>query len=97
VGKVDIIIDDGGHTNKQQIITLNETVPFIKYGGMLVIEDVHSSYMTKFSNPSEYSFINYCKKLIDQLNHKSNLINFKKINKFQKKYFQLNFFNQWSY
>ena len=92
VGKVDIIIDDGGHTNKQQIIALNETIPFIKHNGMLVIEDVHSSYMTKFSNPSKYSFINYCKKLIDQLNHKSNLINFKKINNFQKKIFSIEFF-----
>tara|TARA_Y100000741_G_scaffold297947_1_gene238934 strand:+ start:1620 stop:2444 length:825 start_codon:yes stop_codon:yes gene_type:complete len=92
VGKVDIIIDDGGHTNKQQIITVNETIPYIKKGGVLIIEDVHASYMTKFSNPSKYSLINFCKKLVDQINYKSNLINYKKINNLQKRLFSIEFF-----
>lgn len=92
VGKVDIIIDDGGHTNKQQIITVRETIPYIKKGGVLIIEDVHASYMTKFSNPSKYSLINFCKKLVDQINYKSNLINYKKINNLQKRLFSIEFF-----
>ena len=92
VGKVDIIVDDGGHTNKQQITTINETIPFIKKDGILIIEDVHASYMTKFCNPSKYSLINFCKKLIDQINYKSNLVNYKKINKLQKKLFSIEFF-----
>lgn len=68
-GKVDIILDDGGHTNYQQIITVNCCVPNIKDGGMLITEDTHTSYIkNKWYNPSKYSFINYCKNLIDDIN-----------------------------
>mgnify|MGYP001364377661 CR=1 FL=1 len=69
VGKVDIILDDGGHTNYQQIMTTNSCIPNIKDNGMLVTEDVHTSFIKdKWYNPSKYSFINYCKKLIDDIN-----------------------------
>jgi 23S rRNA U2552 (ribose-2'-O)-methylase RlmE/FtsJ len=62
VGSVDIVIDDGGHTNAQQIITTINCIPKINDGGMLIIEDVHASYMKEFNNPSKYSFINFAKK-----------------------------------
>ena len=68
VGSVDLVIDDGGHTNKQQVFTLLETIPNINDNGMLVVEDVHSSYMTKFRNPSKYSFISFSKIIVDELN-----------------------------
>jgi len=68
VGKVDIILDDGGHTNYQQIITTTSCVPSINDGGIMVVEDTHTSYMQEFSNPSKYSFINFSKKIIDDIN-----------------------------
>ena len=69
VGKVDIVLDDGGHTNYQQIITTNCCIPNIKDNGMLVVEDVHTSFISnKWHNPSKYSYINYCKKLIEDIN-----------------------------
>jgi len=68
IGKVDIIIDDGGHTNHQQIITAINCIPNIKDGGILVTEDVHASYLKRFNNPSKYSFINFVKKTIDDIN-----------------------------
>ena len=68
-GEVDIILDDGGHTNYQQILTLNNCIPFIKDNGILITEDVHTSYIKKkWYNPSKYSFVNYSKKLIDDIN-----------------------------
>ncbi len=68
-GKVDVILDDGGHTNHQQITTVNNCVPNVKDGGILITEDVHTSYIRdKWYNPSKYSFINYSKKLIDDIN-----------------------------
>ncbi len=69
IGKVDIVIDDGGHTNEQQSLTTVHTVPSIRNGGMLVIEDTHASYQKKFENPSKYSFINFSKKIIDDINY----------------------------
>jgi hypothetical protein len=36
---------------------------------MLVVEDVHTSFIkNKWYNPSKYSYINYCKKLIEDVN-----------------------------
>jgi 23S rRNA U2552 (ribose-2'-O)-methylase RlmE/FtsJ len=68
VGKVDIILDDGGHTNSQQIMTTISCVPNINNNGMLIIEDTHTSYMKEFNNPNRYSFINFVKKCIDDIN-----------------------------
>jgi hypothetical protein len=68
VGEVDVILDDGGHTNEQQIITTHCCLENIKKGGKLVVEDTHTSYLSEFGNPSPFSFINYSKKLIDSLN-----------------------------
>lgn len=65
VGKVDVLLDDGGHTNEQQIVTTHYAVPNINDGGMLIVEDVHTSYMRAFGNPSQYSFTGYVAKIID--------------------------------
>ena len=70
VGKVDILLDDGGHANIQQIVTTMKSIKNINNDGVLVIEDTHSSYMSKFGNPSKYSFISFVKKLIDDINFK---------------------------
>lgn len=77
-GKVDVILDDGGHTNIQQIITTASTIDKIKCGGTLVIEDTHTSYMKEFCNPMKYSFIAFAKKIIDDIN-----FTFPKIGKFK--------------
>ena len=69
VGNVDVILDDGGHTNKQQILTVLNTIKNINDGGKLVIEDTHTSYLPKFGNPNKYSFINFTKQIIDQINY----------------------------
>ena len=68
VGKIDILLDDGGHVNDQQIITLSESIPYTNDDGVIVTEDVHTSYFKKFGNPSKFSFINYSKYLIDIIN-----------------------------
>ena len=68
IGNVDIILDDGGHTNDQQIITLVESIKHINDGGLHIVEDVHSSYQKHYGNPYKYSFINFSKKTIDDIN-----------------------------
>jgi len=65
VGPVDAMLDDGGHRNDNQIITTFHALQNIKEGGVLLVEDVHTSYMKGFGNPSEFSFLNYCKLLAD--------------------------------
>jgi hypothetical protein len=43
VPRVDILLDDGGHTPEQQRITLEEMLPHIAPGGVYVCEDIHGT------------------------------------------------------
>jgi hypothetical protein len=68
IKKIDVLLDDGAHTNRAQIMTTVSCLPYISEGGLLLVEDVHTSYQKEFGNPSKYSFINYSKFLIDDIN-----------------------------
>ena len=59
VGPIDILLDDGGHTNLQQIITTVKSIENINDGGLLVTEDTHTSYQSEFYNPNEKNYIFY--------------------------------------
>lgn len=67
VPNFDVLLDDGGHTNLQQLVTLMEVSKAVNPGGLVVIEDTHSSYQKEFGNPGRFSFINISKRLIDAL------------------------------
>lgn len=71
VGKIDILVDDGGHTNKHQILTVECCLDHIRNGGTILVEDVGTSYMRQYGNPSKYSFVNYCKSLVDKIQARS--------------------------
>ena len=91
-GKVDIILDDGGHKNLQQISTVHYSLPYIKNGGKIVVEDTSTSYLKKeFNNPSKYSFINYAKKIVDSIHRRSPLLK-KELSFYSKKIFLVEFF-----
>ena len=81
VGKIDILLDDGGHKNIQQITSFMESYNHIKPNGIIIVEDTHTSYMKKkgFKNPSSYSFINFCNFIIENL-HRRNPSSNKKLN-----------------
>jgi hypothetical protein len=68
VGDVDVLIDDGGHANLHQLATLRASLEHVRDGGLILVEDVHASYMGQFGNPHRFSFINYCKQAIDEIN-----------------------------
>ena len=69
-GPIDILIDDGGHTQKQQITTFNILFDKIKNDGVYLCEDVHTSYWLSYGGGSNRmgTFIQFTKKLIDKLN-----------------------------
>jgi hypothetical protein len=92
VGKIDVLLDDGGHVNDQQIITLGESVHNINDNGIIVTEDVHTSYFKKFGNPSKYSFINYSKYLVDVVNSRFPETKIKKNNNFRNKIYSISFY-----
>lgn len=73
----DIIIDDGGHTMKQQITSFLILFPQLNKGGIYVIEDLCTSYWKiyggygTFENPSskEGTMVFFLQKLVDDLNY----------------------------
>ena len=67
VGVIDIVLDDGGHTYNQQIITTESLLPHLNDGGILLVEDTHTSYMKGFGDIN-FSFIEYVKEHIDKVN-----------------------------
>jgi len=69
-GPIDILIDDGGHTQKQQIKTFKILFDKIKNDGVYLCEDVHTSYWLSYGGGSNRmgTFIQFTKKLIDKLN-----------------------------
>lgn len=68
LGKIDVLIDDGGHTMEQQIATFEELWPRIRPGGVLAMEDLHTSYWERFDGGLKRpgTFIEYAKDLIDK-------------------------------
>lgn len=71
VGGIDVCLDDGGHTYEQQIITVESLLCAMNDGGIILVEDTHTSYMDGFG-PKKFSFINYVKNKIDQINFRFN-------------------------
>ena len=43
-GPFDVIVDDGGHSMKQQITTLRTLFPKLPPGGIFILEDLLSSF-----------------------------------------------------
>jgi hypothetical protein len=70
IPKIDILIDDGGHTMKQQIVTYEEMYSHVKENGVYLCEDCHTSYWGSYGGgyKRKNSFIEYSKNWIDYLN-----------------------------
>ena len=64
---LDIVIDDGGHTMTQQIVSFENLYLKVKEGGLYLVEDTHTSYWDEFHGglKKENTFIEYSKNLID--------------------------------
>jgi hypothetical protein len=71
MGKVDIIVDDGSHIPSHQIKTF-EVLFFnaLADNGIYICEDCHTSYWRRYGGGLRHSgsFVEYAKKLCDQLN-----------------------------
>jgi hypothetical protein len=70
IPRIDILIDDGGHTMKQQINTYEELFFHIEKNGVYLCEDLHTSYWTEFGGgyKKRGTFIEYGKNFIDYIN-----------------------------
>jgi SAM-dependent methyltransferase len=67
-GPFDIIIDDGGHTARQQIISMETLLPHVKDGGIYLVEDTHTSLWPEFmDHPLGISFLDVATRMAERL------------------------------
>jgi len=68
-GPFDIVLDDGGHTMSQQIVSFEELYPHVKRDGLYLCEDLHTSYWRAWGGGyrQPWTFIEYAKRFIDDL------------------------------
>lgn len=67
---LDIVLDDGGHTMDQQLVTFEALWPTVKDGGVYLVEDIHTSYFPGHGGggPGKSgTFIDRLKGLIDDM------------------------------
>jgi len=69
IPRMDILIDDGGHTMEQQINTFEELFPQVDPHGIYVCEDLHTSYWPEYNGGYQKpgTFIEYSKSFIDYI------------------------------
>lgn len=70
VPRIDILIDDGGHTMRQQIATFEELFGRISENGVYLCEDLCTSYWPNWGGGygRKKTFIEYSKRFIDGIN-----------------------------
>ena len=92
---IDILIDDGGHTMKQQIISFEELFNHIKDDGIYLCEDLLTSYMLEYGggHKRKGTFIEYSKNIIDYLNGYHSTQRSLKVNKFTRSINSLHYYD----
>jgi len=67
---LNILIDDGGHTMNQQIVSFEELFGKVKEDGIYLCEDIHTSYHLDYGGGHKRAgtFVQYTKNFIDYLN-----------------------------
>ena len=71
-GPFDVVIDDGSHYSSHQILTLETLWPYMKPGGLFIIEDTETSYVAEFRRAEGpgLSCVDYCKGLADTVHQR---------------------------
>jgi hypothetical protein len=95
VPKIDILIDDGGHTMKQQIVSFEEMYDHINDDGLYLCEDLHTSYWSNYGGGYKKlnSFIEYSKNFIDLINAWHSRDKRMIVNDFTKKTYALHYYD----
>lgn len=70
IPKIDILIDDGGHTMEQLRVSFEELFDHVSSDGVYLAEDLHTAYWKDYGGgyKKRNSFIEYSKNFIDYLN-----------------------------
>jgi hypothetical protein len=95
IPQIDILIDDGGHSMAQQIVSYEELFNHIKEDGVYLCEDLHTSYWFEYGGGYKRrgTFIEYSKNFIDSINayhsHQKKL----KVDTFTKSVYSIHYYD----
>jgi cephalosporin hydroxylase len=96
IPKIDILLDDGGHTMEQQINTFEALYHRIDPNGIYMCEDMHTSYWRRWGGGyrNRDSFVEYTKNFIDHIHawHSEDKERFK-VNDFTRTAYSLHFYD----
>lgn len=70
VPSIDVVLDDGGHTMRQQLVTFDALFPIVSNGGLFIVEDTHTSYFPSHGGGAPGhpgTWMGKVKDLIDQM------------------------------
>ena len=67
LGPQDVIIDDGGHTNMMQQTSLRVLFPYVRPGGIYILEDLQVSFWGAGDNPHGITMVDYILNIISGL------------------------------
>jgi len=67
-GPFDVIIDDGGHTVNQQIVSAETLFPLLEDGGVYLIEDIHTSYWPDYLDAGSTNLLDWTRARLDDVN-----------------------------
>lgn len=95
IPRIDILIDDGGHTMKQLINTFEELFTHIDKNGVYLAEDLHTCYWPDWGGGyrKRGTFLEYSKYFIDYINAWHSRTNRLKVTEFTKSVHSLHFYD----
>lgn len=75
IGPIDVLIDDGGHSSVDQIVTVACGTALVRDGGVIVVEDTHTSYMpVHYPAPARYGFMQFVAHVVDVMHARHPLV-----------------------
>lgn len=78
-GLFDIILDDGGHSMKQQQVSFGFLIDYVKPGGYYILEDLHTSMNPDYiESDCQYTSLEMLERLNNKEEHFSNYISTEK-------------------
>jgi 23S rRNA U2552 (ribose-2'-O)-methylase RlmE/FtsJ len=67
-GPFDIVIDDGGHTTRQQLVSFETLLPQVQDGGVYLVEDLHTNLWAPFFDHAlGVSFLDVASRMAEKL------------------------------
>lgn len=95
IPKIDILIDDGGHFMRQQIVSFEELFDHIKDDGVYLCEDNHTSYWKEYGGAfkKSTSYIEYTKNWIDKMHAWYSETSKLKVDNFTKSIFSICYYD----